>query len=96
MCLMDRASPTKRYRPYDLLVAGNENLDRQEYFHVSASGVTRIVDGRWSEYVPLDVWDEEARQFDRLCQLHFFETFIIGRFFHKWRKVSLVCLRDLQ
>ena len=92
----DRASVTKRYRPYDLIVAADGDLNQQEHFHVSESGVTCIVVGRWSEYVPLNVWDRERQQFDRLCQLEFFHNFVIGRSFHKWRKVSLiVCPSDL-
>ena len=86
---LDRAHASKSYRPYDLIVADDGDLDRQEHFHISELGVTHILAGRWSDHVPLDVWDRESKQFDRLCQLGFFRNFVLGRSLQKWRKVSL-------
>lgn len=66
----------------------NASENRQEYFHVSADGVTRIVGGDHFEHVSLKQWNEERRQFDHLCQLGFFRKFLIGRAFNTWRRVG--------
>lgn len=91
MCLFfnyNRASDGNRFRPYDLTVVDNASINRHEYFHVSADGITRIVGGDHFEHILLKQWDEERRQFDHLSQLGFFRNFLVGRAFNTWRRVG--------
>ncbi|BDA47981.1 hypothetical protein COCOBI_11-2380 [Coccomyxa sp. Obi] len=91
--LCKRASDGNRFRSYDLTVVDDASIYRQEYFHVSADSITRIVGGDRFEHVLLKQWDEERRQFDHLCQLGFFRNFLIRRAFNTWRRaIQLISL----
>lgn len=63
-------------------------MNPQEYFQISANGVTCIREGGRSDFASLEEWDRERTGFDTLCMIGFFNKFIIARTFRKWHKVS--------
>lgn len=90
-----RAPEHVRFRPYDLVVARREGLERRpEYFTVSANGVVTIRRGVQAEFLPLATWVREAALFDAVSSIKFFATYTTGRAFQRWHKVRPgLCLR---
>eukprot|EP00884_Botryococcus_braunii_P021647 jgi/Botrbrau1/8166/Bobra.357_2s0012.1 len=74
------------FGPYDLLVVPREDVDPQEHFTMSASGVLLIRKGAESEFIPLGQWFREKSLFSLLSCLPFFKHYIIARAFKRWHK----------
>ncbi|KAI8468855.1 MAG: dynein heavy chain, N-terminal region 2-domain-containing protein [Monoraphidium minutum] len=81
-----RAPEGPRFRPYDLVVVGREEV-RGEYFTVSSTGIVRIRKGAQAEFTPLADWVREAAMFDAVASIGFFRNYLTGRTFRAWVKV---------
>ena len=76
------------FRPYDLVVVTREEID-PEYFTISATGVMHIKKGEQSVFTLLGDWMRDEAMFNLISKIKFFRTYLIGRCFRRWHKVTI-------
>ncbi|KAL7754337.1 hypothetical protein RI367_000318 [Sorochytrium milnesiophthora] len=80
---MKRNSAT--YNPYDLEIVEYENVDKSDFYTISASGVTHYV-GNYSEFTALNQWIREHHLFHNMIKINFFTKYRTWKNFTVWRK----------
>lgn len=80
--ILYRASRKLEFRPYDLLVSHN-NLEEQEHYIMSPTGVVHICPGNPSEVMSLSEWMRESSLFNVLRKIPFFKNFLLYKAFFR-------------
>ncbi|KAL0481562.1 hypothetical protein AKO1_012332, partial [Acrasis kona] len=78
---------SKEFRPYDLVVVPEEEVD-SEYFTMSSNGVVHMQPGQPTEFISLSDWMKESTMFNVLRRIKFFKQFLIYKSFRLWYKIS--------
>ena len=63
----------------------HENIDPNDYYTISATGVTRLRDHE-TEYTALGSWEKEYRDYQILIKIKTFSNFRMWKAFAVWRK----------
>ena len=80
------ADPTD-YNPYALVIRPYERVDPGDYYTMSADGITHFVEGVDMEYVTLERWEREYRNFVDMRALAVFKNFRKWKGFSTWKGV---------
>jgi hypothetical protein len=62
------------YHPYDVHVVPVEQINHNDYYTISKTGVQHVVNGI-AEFTALDDWEEEYRVFCMVAKFRFFSQF---------------------
>ena len=73
------------FSPYDLQKVPFSQCG-QEYFMMSATGVTHYFDQDNTETIPLDQWSQEASTFQSIRKLKFFAQYFFWKSFKIWKQ----------
>lgn len=84
---LNRAKTGKVFRPYDLVVVPEEDVDL-EHFTISAKGVVHVCPGEPSEFLTLSEWMRQSSAFNVVRNLRFFRQFVPRKMFDMWRTFS--------
>ncbi|XP_066254312.1 dynein axonemal heavy chain 6 [Euwallacea similis] len=76
---------SKFFNPYMLKVVGYEDVDKNEFFTMSARGVMQHV-GSEVTFTSLDKWEDEYDMYQRLMTIRTFRAFRKWKGFYVWRK----------
>ena len=63
----------------------HENINPNDYYTISATGVTRLRDDE-TEYTTLGSWEKEYRDYQILIKIKTFSNFRMWKAFAVWRK----------
>ncbi|XP_043915244.1 dynein axonemal heavy chain 6 [Protopterus annectens] len=74
-----------QYGAYNLKIVTYENINKNDYYTISQSGVTHMHDGE-VEFLELDRWEQEYLYYKRLIQIPTFALFRKWKAFAVWRK----------
>lgn len=66
-------------------VVVHENINPNDYYTISATGVTRLRDNE-TEYTTLGSWEKEYRDYQILIKIKTFSNFRMWKAFAVWRK----------
>ncbi len=75
----------------------NNKTSNQDYFTLSGSGITKYEHSRPVEFIPLNEWDVQRKQFNEIKELQFFKKFRKWKTLKKWihilsrEKMSRLC-----
>eukprot|EP00941_MAST-03F_sp_MAST-3F-sp1_P001074 g1074.t1 len=77
-------SSSRRYRPYDLIVAA----ENEAYTHtMSSQGVSVLASSSTpSSFIPLSQWMKEATTYNVIASIAFFKNYLARKCFSEWRK----------
>jgi len=64
-----------------------DKRNKQEYMTISARGITYYVDNV-GEFIKIEQWEKEVKQFDRLGQIQFFKEYKLWKNFYIWKKLT--------
>ncbi|ERL87542.1 hypothetical protein D910_04933 [Dendroctonus ponderosae] len=81
---------SERFNPYMLKVVGYKEVDKNNFFTMSAKGVMQHI-GSEVVFTPLDKWEAEYDMFQRLMKIRTFRTFRKWKGFYVWRKNIIYC-----
>ena len=85
-----RVQPQQQLPSYLLItilrqVVVHENINPNDYYTISATGVTRLREGE-TEYTTLGAWEKEYRNYQILIKIKTFSNFRMWKAFAVWRK----------
>lgn len=70
---------------FTLQVVVHEDIDPNDYYTISSTGVTRLRDNE-TEYNTLGSWEKEYRNYQILIKIKTFSNFRMWKAFAVWRK----------
>ncbi|ORZ39411.1 dynein heavy chain and region D6 of dynein motor-domain-containing protein [Catenaria anguillulae PL171] len=73
------------YNPYDLVVSEYEQVDKTDFFTISAAGVTHFT-RETTDFTPLAQWIREHHAFNSMIRIPFFAKYRTWKAFSTWRK----------
>ncbi|RKP20476.1 dynein heavy chain 6, axonemal, partial [Rozella allomycis CSF55] len=74
-----------RFNPYDLTIVDFLEIDKQNFYTLSAKGVTHFVQGK-AEFTALHQWIREYHLFNKIIKIPFFSKYRSWKCFTSWRK----------
>ena len=75
----------KCWHPYDLKIVEFDQRNPQEYFTISARGITHYINGE-QEFMTIEEWERESKMFAQLKEIEFFKIYKIWKSFSLWKK----------
>lgn len=76
-------SPNYTGNPYDLDIVPHSQIDKRNFYTMSALGVTHYVLDQ-AEFTPLDQWEREYFLYNQIAQLSVFRNF------RKWKGFTIM------
>ncbi|KNE58518.1 hypothetical protein AMAG_04085 [Allomyces macrogynus ATCC 38327] len=73
------------YNPYDLVITEYENVDKNDFYTLSESGVTHFTSTA-TDFTPLQQWIREHRVFNAMIKVRFFAQYRLWKSFTTWHK----------
>lgn len=80
---LNRARTGIAFRPYDLVVVDQGDIDC-EHFTMSSSGLVHVSPGNPSEFIALAEWMRQSTLFNVLTSLRFFKHYLVSKSFSLW------------
>eukprot|EP00958_Prasinococcus_capsulatus_P007761 scaffold712_cov404-Prasinococcus_capsulatus_cf.AAC.19 len=80
------STSSHEYNPYALEVVPYAALDSNEYYTMSAHGVTRYSDQNNADFTAIDKWEREHHIFQAISSLSVFRKFRYWKSFMTWRE----------
>ena len=74
------------YNPYALEVVPFNAVESDDFYTMSASGLTHYKDGSNADFTTLEQWEREFQLFNALATLNVFTQFRLWKGFRVWRK----------
>jgi len=79
-------SKTAPYNPYDLEIVPHHLANKDDYYTLSAQGVTHFKNGADADFTSLDQWLKEYEIFHKILQIPFFKKYRVWKAFTAIRK----------
>ncbi|DBA02677.1 TPA: hypothetical protein N0F65_010502 [Lagenidium giganteum] len=80
---LNRANTGIAFRPYDLTVVAQEDID-DEHFTMSSSGLVHMSPGNPSEFIALAEWMRQSTLFNVLTSFRYFKYYLVNKAFSLW------------
>jgi dynein heavy chain len=74
-----------QHNPYNLRIVPHAEVDQEDFYTMSASGVTHFVNGV-AEFTPLDQWKREYELFEKVINISLFSKYKMWKSYYLWRK----------